>query len=272
MDNRPVGFFDSGLGGLTAVSALRKLLPNENIIYFGDTGRMPYGTRERKQLRGMARQNLEYLMSFDVKAIIAACGTMSANATDILDSCPVPVFNVLVPSVEAMSHVEGDQPLAIIATEASIRAAAFQNRLQELCPGREILGVPCQDFVILCETGHISPDDELLKKSVEGYLRPVKEKNAAALLLGCTHFGIISEAISDYLGRGTEILSASECAAKRLEQYLIAENMTGGNSESRYFTSGLEREFDALAAEIMGNEYCGHAEHVPVMTTEVEEC
>ena len=272
MDNRPIGFFDSGLGGLTAVSAVKELLPEENIIYFGDTGRMPYGSRERSQLRMMARQNLDYLASFNVKAIVAACGTMSANATDILNANTIPVFNVLEPSVETMSKISGNRPLAVIATEASIKSGAFQEKLRQLCPEREIMGVPCRDFVLLCESGHIDHQDPLLMKTVEEYLKPIKEANAAAVLLGCTHYGIISQAISNYLGHDIEIISASGCAANRLNAYLKENDLEGGNGICEYYTSGSTEEFNSLAKQIMGSMYDGHAIHVRPMPTEVEEC
>ena len=269
MDNRAIGFFDSGLGGLTAVSALREFMPHENIIYFGDTGRMPYGSRERSQLRMMARQNLDFLASFNVKAILAACGTMSANATDILNANEIPVFNVLQPSVETMSKIPGSRPLAVIATEASIKSGAFQRELKKLCPEREIMGIPCRKFVLLCESGHIGPQDEELKEAVEEYLRPVREAGAAAILLGCTHYGIISQAISEYLGPEVKIISASECAAGSLRTYLEENNLTGGDGISEYYTSGSAEEFDFLAKQIIGPTYNGSAVHVEPMPTEV---
>ena len=200
MDIRPVGIFDSGLGGLTALSALRELMPEENIVYFADTARNPYGTRAPEQLRRMAGENLAFLAGFGVKAVIAACGTMSTNATDVLHASKIPVVNVLEPSVAAMAAVQGDAPLAVIATDASIRSGGYTRALQRSCPGREVAALACQEFVHLCETGHTAPDDPLVQEAVARCLAPLKAVKPAALLLGCTHFGLMAEAIRSELG------------------------------------------------------------------------
>ena len=233
MDKRPVGIFDSGLGGLTAVSALHALLPEENIIYFGDTARNPYGTRPPEQLRKMARENLDLMASFNVKAVIAACGTMSTNATNVLQQSETPVFNVLDASVKAMAAVPGERPLGVIATDASIRSGGFTRALQLSCPGREILAVPCQQFV-----AH--------------HLKPLKEAGITALLLGCTHFGLMGEAISAYLGGDVKLVSASACAAGAMARFLTENALTGGDGEIRYFTSGEASNFEKMAEVFLG--------------------
>ena len=143
MDNRAIGIFDSGLGGLTAAAALRELMPGENIIYFADSARVPYRAKSRDELLIIARQDLELLSSFSVKFIIAACGTVSSNASLVLESFSVPTIGVLKPGIRDMSLIPGDSPLGIIATQASIRAGAFRRELERLCPGREIIDLPC---------------------------------------------------------------------------------------------------------------------------------
>lgn len=262
MDTRPIGFFDSGLGGLTAVRALRAMLPEENILYFADTGRMPYGGRSREQLRRMARQDLDFVGSFGPKAILVACGTVSSNAPDLLEANPIPSFGVLKASVEALARIPGNGPLGVIATEASIRSGAFQSALAEACPGREILALPCPRFVPLIESGHTDPADPLLREAMD-CLAPLK--GAELLLLGCTHYGLISPAIRDYLGPGTRLVEASVCAARAVREHLLARDMTGGRGEARYFTSGDPAEFDAAAGSFLG---CGDpvaSVRVPVM-------
>ena len=256
MDNRAIGIFDSGLGGLTALSALRNLLPGENIIYFGDTARCPYGTRSREELFRFAGENLEFLASKGVKAVIAACGTVSANAPDVLHSFRLPVVNVIDPVVERIGALQEESPVAVIATDASIRNGAFQRKLTESCPGREILAIPCQNFVHLCETGHIFPDDPLLIKTVEEYLHPVREAGASALILGCTHFGIISSAISAYLGEKVRLFSASECAAAAMKKILEEKELTADSPQGTvvYYTSGSAEEFEKLAGVILNTK------------------
>ena len=254
MDNRPIGVFDSGLGGLTAVKALRELMPHENIIYFADSARVPYGPRPVAQLRRMAQQDMELVASFGVKAMIAACGTVSSNAADVLKAFEVPVFGVLEPGIAALCETQGDAPLGIIATEASIRSGSFTKAAEALCPGREIIGIPCPDFVTLIESGHSSADDELLKEAVERYLKPLKEAGAAALLLGCTHYGIISEAIENYLGKDVKLVSAARSAAEKICGYINGNGLCGGEGRTEYFTSGRKEDFDAAAGLFLGGE------------------
>ena len=248
MDSRPIGIFDSGLGGLTALAALRRFLPDENIVYFADSGRMPYGEKTREQLRVMAKQNLSFISSFDVKAILVACGTMSSTCGDLLEDWPIPTVGVLHSSADWMRRLEGSGPIAVIATEASIRSGSYQRELEKSCPGREVLPISCPDFVPLIESGHIQPDDPLLRDAVSRYLLPLRENQAKALLLGCTHYGIIETAIRQFLGPEITLVSAAESGAAALCSRLLKENRTGGNRQTLYYTSGKEQDFSTAAS------------------------
>lgn len=263
MDNRPVGIFDSGLGGLTAMKALQELLPQENIIYFGDTGRVPYGEKTAAQIRRMAVQDLDLVSGFGVKAVLVACGTISSNAPDILESYPVPAFGVLKSGVAGMTKTAGDGPLGVIATEASIRSGAFAAALRRACPEREILPVACPDFVPLIESGHTAADDPLVRSAVEKYLTPLR--GASAVLLGCTHYGIIEDAITNCLGSATTLVSASVCAAAKVAQYLIVNHLTGGSGQERFLTSGSAEQFSRAAAAFLGHRAARPVETVPIM-------
>ena len=271
MDNRPIGIFDSGLGGLTAAEALRELLPDENIIYFGDTARMPYGTKQVGTLRKMAVQDMQFLASLGVKAIIAACGTVSSTAPDLLAAFPLPVFNVVDASVRAMAATEGDLPLGVIATSASIRSGVFKSRISELCPGREIIALPCQSFVELIEQGHSHRDDPLVQQAVAAELAEMKGKGVESLLLGCTHFGHVGEAIRDYLGEPLRLVSASHCAAADLRDYLVAQDMTGGTAQERFYTSGSVEAFTEMASLLLGRDIAGQVWQTRPMEMEDEE-
>lgn len=256
MDNRPVGIFDSGLGGLNSLKALRALMPNENIIYFGDTGRNPYGVRPAEELRIMARQDMELMAKLGAKAVIAACGTVSSTAGDILAGFRLPVINVIDASVQRLAQTASDAPLGIIATSASIKNGAFKRRLAALCPGREIIDIACQDFVQLIESGHTDKDDEMLAEAVARYLAPMREAHVGALLLGCTHFDFAADAIRAYLGRDTALISAAGCAAENMRDYLTAHALTGESAEAatEYYTSGSTSEFAAHAARFLGGD------------------
>lgn len=251
MNNKPICVFDSGLGGLTAVRELRRIMPNENIIYFGDTGRMPYGGRPKAQIRTIAKQNIAFAESFGVKAILAACGTISSNAQDILAQNATRVIGVLTPGALELAAT-GKKRLGVIATATSIKSGAFQAELARLCPEAEVTAVPCPEFVPMIESGRISADDELVIDVVKRTLEPVKVAGVEALLLGCTHYGIISEAISRYLPE-TILVGAADASARAMKAYL-AENgaLSDGPAAESYFTSGSTEDFLSLAPLLLG--------------------
>ena len=252
MDNRPVGIVDSGLGGLTGLRAFRELLPGENIVYFADSGRMPYGEKTRKQLRVMARQNLDFLQSFGVKAILVACGTLSSTAGDLLDTCPVPTVGVLRASVDWMCRLEGKGPLAVAATAASIASGAYQKALGKAISEKEIVAAACPDFVPLIESGHCAASDPMVQESVARSLQKVREAGTEALLLGCTHYGLIAEAITGFLGPQVQLVSAAECGAAALASLLLKRGQTGGSGETRFYTSGDPAVFSRAASLFCG--------------------
>ena len=265
MDNRPIGVFDSGLGGLTAVKALRELMPEENIIYFGDTGRMPYGPRSVEQLRRMARQDLAFVGSFGVKAVIAACGTVSSNAGDILESYSLPVVGVLKAGVNALARTGGRGCAAVIATQASIDSGSFARAFAEATPGRPLVSVACPALVPLIESGHTAPDDRALLAALKEYLGPIKEAGASALLLGCTHYGIIEDAIRSVLGPDVALVCASESAAREMRAYLTENQLTGGEGREEYYTSGSVEAFTAAASALLGRGIEGRVRQAPLM-------
>lgn len=267
MDSRPIGVFDSGLGGLTALRELRRRMPEENIVYFGDTGRLPYGEKTLEQLRVMASQDLELIARQGVKAILVACGTLSSNTPELLDGFSLPCFGVLRPSIAAMARTPGDGPLGIIATAATIRSGAFERALRAACPGREIRPVPCPDLVPLIESGHTGPEDPLLLDAARRYTASLRD--CAAVLLGCTHYGIVEEALRLFLDEGTLLVSAAACGAEAVADYLEEQGLRGGNGEERYLASGDPAAFAASASLLLGRSLEGLVRGVPVMRIEL---
>ena len=253
MDDRPVGIFDTGYGGLTALSAFRKCMPDENIIFFGDNSRAPYGPRPVSQIKQFTSEIIGYLESRGVKAMLAACGTISLNAPDILKSASVPVLNVVKPSVEYLASLKGSSPLGIIATEASIKSGGYVESLRRAGVKREIITSPCYEYAAFVEQG-LAWSDERVRKATEQYLEPLKKAGVKTVLLGCTHYGALSRAISAYLGADTELVSASCCGAGALAEFLNENNLSGGNGNIEYCTSGDAESFKVTGSAVLGEE------------------
>lgn len=251
MDNRPIGIFDSGLGGLTAVRVLRRLMPDENIIYFADTGRMPYGGRSRAQIRQIAVQNIAFAEKHGVKAILAACGTISSNAPDILSANRIKTVGVLAPGAKELAET-GHKRLGVIATKCSVESGAFQRELLRLRPDAEVTALACPEFVPMIERGHYTANDAEVRKTVAETLRPLKEAGVEALLLGCTHYGLIAETISDYLGKDVALIGAADASARVLKAYIETEGMQADGGDEQYYTSGSVEDFTALAPIMLG--------------------
>lgn len=264
MDNRPIGVFDSGLGGLTAVRELRRLLPRERIIYFGDTGRMPYGGRSREEILTFTAQNVDFLKSFDVKLILAACGTSSTLALPALkDTFGLPVFGVIEPASGDAARVTRNNRIGVMATAATITGGAFHGAILDKLPDAQITDVPCPLLAPLIEAGHVDAGDPALDAALEAYLTPIREAGADTLLLGCTHYPLISRAIAEKAGEHVSLVGAGESAARQLFRSLSpelrAEKREGGVT---YFTSGDAAVFKDTAERILGRALEGEIRHI----------
>ena len=175
MDNRPIGVFDSGIGGLTTVKELEKRLPHEDIIYFGDTGRVPYGTRSEETIIRYARQDVRFLRRFDIKAVIIACGTASSVAlNDLKQSFDLPVIGVVEGAAYAAARAAKNKRIGVIGTNAAIQSGAYHRKLKEIDADIEIVSKACPLFVPLVENGRISRDDTVLKLIIEEYLSEIR--------------------------------------------------------------------------------------------------
>ncbi|MEA4832516.1 MAG: glutamate racemase [Oscillospiraceae bacterium] len=231
MDNRPIGVFDSGFGGLSAVRELVKLMPEEDIIYFGDTARVPYGTRSRETLLKYARQDAAFLMTHDVKLIVVACGTVSSIAFSALEaSLPIPVIGVVKPAAEEAVNVTNNKKIAVWGTSATIKSASFVKALG-LYSGVEVCQVACPLLVPLVENGYIKQDSEITRLAIREYLMPVKDFGADTLILGCTHFPLISPLIEDEW-HGTQINSGRQVAKEAkiiLDEKGLRSSAPGGH-------------------------------------------
>ena len=268
MDNRAIGVFDSGMGGLTTVRELIKRLPGEDIVYFGDTGRVPYGGRSPETILKYARQDVAFLRTFDLKAVAIACGTVSTIALDVLaKENPLPVIGVVEPAVDAAVAATRTGKVGLIGTKATIQSGAYERLLRAKCPHAEVTAQSCPLFVPLVENGHYAPGDPLVELVVEEYLACFRRQKVDTLILGCTHYPLLADAIGQYLGPEVTLINSGAACAEKVTQLLERsgsgnEKLAGGTH--RYFVSDSVSDFGALASVFLGEDVTGQVEQIPI--------
>ena len=256
MDNRPIGVFDSGLGGLTTVREMMRVLPGESVIYFGDTGRIPYGTRSSDTIRKYASQDMRFLRTFDIKAIVAACGTVSTTVLDALaPEVPLPVLGVVEPAARRAAELTGTGSIGLIGTQASVKSGTYERYIKKYRGDAEVMAIACPLFVPIVENGHFSAGDPVAALLIEEYLAPMKEKGVDTLVLGCTHYVLLEDAIREYMGGSVSLINpgaeAARAAARLLESGdAFAES--GSEKTLRYFVSDSPEDFSKYASLFLG--------------------
>ncbi len=250
MDNRAIGVFDSGLGGLTAVSALRRLLPNENIVYLADTARVPYGDKSRDELNKCAEGDISFLLSKNVKLILIACGTVSSTLTrEQMEGYGVKMIGVLEPAARAAAEQTKNGKIGVIATAASIKSGAYKARLEDIKPDCEVCPVACPKLVPLIESG--KTEGEEVKCALCEYLEPLKAEGIDTLVLGCTHYPLLKNEIGAILPDAALIDVGTE-AAKEVKEYLTENDMLSQNGgDCEFFASGEPEDFCGKASRFL---------------------
>ena len=257
--NLPIGVFDSGVGGLTVAREIMRQMPNEKIVYFGDTARVPYGTRSDKTIKVYARQDADFLLSKGVKLIIAACGTVSSVATELYEDLPVPFTGVVIPTATAAVRATKNGRIGVIGTSATVNSGSYKKEILRQRKELTVFQQDCPLFVSLVENSFISEKDDIVKLVVERYLAPLKAQGIDTLILGCTHFPIISKAISEYLGDGVTLIDSGRetalYAAKILKEKGLL-NKSDKQGTCRYYVSDTVEDF-RKTAEIFLNRSVG---------------
>lgn len=260
MDNRPIGVFDSGLGGLTVVRQLMRRLPGEDIVYFGDTGRVPYGNRSRETLEKYARQDCRFLLGKNVKRIIAACGTVSSVAPHVLAALPVRATGVVEQAADAAVRATLNRKIGVLGTQATIQSGAFERRIWEQLPSAEIFPQACPLFVPLVENGWIGRDDEVTILTARRYLTPLKEAGVDTVILGCTHFPLLAPVIGDVMGESVTLIDSGKAAAEDCERQLRRDGALNGTKkagELHFYVSDRPQDFTKVASMFLGCEVTG---------------
>ena len=221
-DSRPIGVFDSGVGGLTVVHELFRQCPDESVVYFGDTARVPYGTKSAKSVQRFAKQDAAFLLQHDVKIIVVACHTASATALDVLkQQFRLPILGVTEPGVEAALQKSANGRIGVIGTRGTIHSRAYNRYLQNRRPGAHIVTQPCPLFVPLAEEGWL--DTEVTRQVAEIYLSPMTEAGVDTLILGCTHYPLLKGIIGQVMGNRVTLVDSAEETVKVVRR-LLQEN------------------------------------------------
>lgn len=251
--DRPIGVFDSGLGGLSALREIHACMPGENLIYFGDTGRVPYGTKSQQTIRTYAEQDMRFLAGMQPKAIVIACGTVSSVAPDACkEMFSGTVLGVIEPACRA-ALCGGAKRIGVLATQATVNSGAFVRTLQNLDSTAQVLQVACPLFVPLVENGFFDADDPVPQLVAKRYLRPMESWKPDAVILGCTHYPHLRPAIAAALP-GVPLIDTGAEVARALRKGLAENNLctarkTGG---LQFFVSDAPESFSAAAQIFLG--------------------
>lgn len=263
MAEQPIGVFDSGLGGLTVVRELTRTMPGEDIIYLGDTARVPYGTKSLETVRRFAQEAAGFLLQFNPKLIVVACNTASAAAIEALRAtCPVPVVDVVGPGA-ALALERTDKPIGVIATEATITSGAYQRAIAALDGGRRVMAQACPLLVPIVEEGR-DENDPIVRAVLSDYLRELQRFRPGALILGCTHYPLLKEAIGNVMGPDVPLISSAQGAAVDAQRRLGLSGLLSSRSYGgrlRCFSTDNPQRFARLG-ERFGGRRIDNVEHV----------
>jgi glutamate racemase len=247
----PIGVFDSGVGGLTVVREIRKRLPKEKIVYFGDSARVPYGTKSKETILRFAKEDIRFLRKFKVKVIVSACFSVSSNALEELrEEFSVPIIGMIDPGVNALSD-KSCKKVGVIGTNATIESNAFGKKLKDKFGYIDICSAACPLFVPLVEEGWT--DGEVPELIAERYLTPLIAERIDSLILGCTHYPLLNSVIKKVVGDNVTIIEPGKEAAKLLEKFLDDNNLrTDGEGSLKIYLSDIPRNFERTVVDFLG--------------------
>lgn len=250
-----IGIFDSGIGGLTVVKAITELLPNENIIYFGDSEHMPYGNKTDSEIIGYVLDVVRYISQFELKSIVIACNTADSVARKkVVESYDVPVFGVVDPASRMAAETTVNKRVGVIATAATVQSGSYEAAIGKYDQSIEVFTKACPLLATMVEEGRFHKGDIVIETVLNEYLEPLKDKDIDTLILGCTHYPLLIDIIKEIMP-DVQIISSSQCAAQSIMQELKDRDLlkeTPGN-DHRYFVSSDPERFKKLSTIFMGN-------------------
>ncbi len=255
MDKRPIGIFDSGLGGLSAVKAVLKYLPEEDIIYFGDTQRVPYGSRSEKTIEAYAKDDIAFLEQFNCKLIMAACGTVSSVAVNATSGIKELFVGVVKPAAAAAVNATKNNKIGVMATWATINSGAYTKEIKALEPKAEVFGVSCPVLVTLVENNWIDTDDYISREIIRRYIDPLLKDGVDTIILGCTHFPHLAPIIQSVAGSGVKLIDNGFEAVMQAKKILEESSLTnekGRKGTAQYYISDKTQNFSMIAKTLLG--------------------
>ena len=244
MNDKPIAVFDSGVGGLTVLKELERLLPNEDFIYLGDTARTPYGTRSVERIQAFAVENIIFLMHYMPKMIVVACNTVSSTSLDFLQNIfAVPIIGVIKPGAIAACHTSSNRKIGVTGTQATIKSGSYKREIEQIDNTAEVFSAACPLFVPLAEEGFLS--NPITDLTVEYYLHPLKNKGIDTLLLGCTHYPLLIESISRFMGDSIKVIDSAYQTARDVEKYITSNNYSNSQNKgtTRFFVTDSPEKF-----------------------------
>ena len=255
MKNRPIGIFDSGVGGLTVVKSLIDRLPGESFVYYGDTANVPYGNKSREELFKYWRDITSFLISREVKTIVVACGTHSSvTLPEMEKTCPVPILGVVKPGARAAVQTTRNGKIGVIATQATVNSGSYTMNINAIVPGHKIYSAACARFVPLVEAGMLSGEETTL--AVKEYIKPLLQEGIDTLIMGCTHYPFLAPIISEYTSEAVALVDPATETVAELAEILLHKNLlndiqAGGTRE--FYVSGNPESFYKVGRMLLGN-------------------
>jgi glutamate racemase len=251
-DPRPIGVFDSGLGGLTAVRELFRVLPSESIVYFGDTARLPYGTKSRDTVTRFSLEIASFLVRQDIKCLLVACATASSYALETLEQrLQVPVVGVIRPAAAVAVQASANRRIGVLGTPATVSSRAYPEAIAALAPKAVVTSTACPLFVPLIEEGWI--DHAVTRQVAAEYLEKLKAARPESVILGCTHYPLVASVLQQQLGADVKLVDSGAEAARALA-VLLAERglLSGGPAHHRFYLSDERIQFQRIAESFLG--------------------
>lgn len=254
--DKPIGIFDSGIGGLTVVKEVVKLLPHEKIVYFGDTARVPYGVKSKETIIKFSLENTLFLLRRDVKMIVVACNTSSSLALPVIQNhFKIPIIGVIMPGAKEAVYATKNGKVGVIGTRATINSGAYEQEIKKLDSGIKVFSQACPLFVPLVEEGWTN--EEVTEKVIKEYLSPLKGKKIDTLILGCTHYPILKSRIQKVMGKDVKLIDSAQQVAVEVKHVLTQQNLLSkkrAKPSRHYFVSDEVAIFKNVAARFLGSE------------------